>query len=200
MDIPPESKQKSSTIPEMLVKLALASILLSPVLFILQQFFVFVTYDPEESKRKNYEAMQNLALINKMQVIYVIDNGVFAKTFNELAIGTLQGGNIDSSEIFEYKLNFQTKDIAIIGAKPIDKERHGFNGAVLRYKNRKGFLATKSIVCKSVGTGVDGTNSNNLPAVNTLGHLTCAPNWKVLYENNNREPSDQESPEQGERT
>lgn len=200
MDIPPDSKQKSSTITEMLVNFVLMGIVLSPILFILQQFFVFVTYIPEESKRKNYEVIQNLALINKIQASYVLDNGVFAKTFNELAIGTLQGGNIDSSEIFEYKLNFQTKDIAIIGAKPIDKEGHGFNGAVLMYKNRKGFLATKSIMCKSVGTGVDGTNSNNLPVVNTLGNLTCAPNWKVLYESNNREPSDQKLTEQGERT
>ena len=149
MGIPPESKQKSSTITEMLVNFVLMGIVLSPILFILQQFFVFVTYVPEESKRKNSEVIQNLALINKMQVIYVLDNGVFAKTFNELAIGTLQGGNIDSSEIFEYKLNFQTKDIAIIGAKPIDKEGHGFNGAVLMYKNRKAFLSQK-VLCANL--------------------------------------------------
>ena len=82
--------------------------------------------------------------------------------------------------------------MATISAQPIDENNNGYNGAVLRYKNRKGFLATKSIVCKSVDTGVDGTNSDNLPAVNTLGNLTCAPKWKVLYENNNREPSDLE--------
>ncbi len=191
MGIPPESNQKSSPITEILVKLVLAGILLSPVLFILQQFFVFVTYIPEESKRKNSEVMQNLALTNRVQGSYILENGSFAKTFNELSIGTLQGGDVDSSKTFQYKLAIPSKDLAIIGAKPMDEEKNGFNGAALRYKNRKGFFAVRSIICESAVVGADGTNPKNSPIISTSGKLICAAEWKVLREDN-EEPSDRE--------
>ena len=103
MGIPPESNQNSSPIIEILIKLVLTGILLSPILFILQQFFVFVTYTPERYRSKNSEIIQNFTLVNKTQGYSILENGVFAKTFNELAIGTLQGENVDSSKIFQYK-------------------------------------------------------------------------------------------------
>jgi hypothetical protein len=191
MGIPPESNQKSSPITEILIKLVLTGILLSPILFILQHFFVFVTYIPEGSKRKNSEVMQNLSLTNRVQGSYILENGSFAKTFNELSIGTLQGGDVDSSKIFQYKLAIPSKDLAIIGAKSLDGERNSFNGAVLRYKNRKGFFAVRSIICESAVVGADGTNPKNSPIVSTSGKLICTPGWKVLREDN-EEPSDRE--------
>ena len=191
MGIPPESNQKSSLITEILIKLVLTGILLSPILFILQQFFVFVTYIPEGSKRKNSEVMQNLSLTNRVQGSYILENGSFAKTFNELSIGTLQGGDVDSSKTFQYKLAIPSKNLAIIGAKPMNEEKNGFNGAVLRYKNRKGFFAVKSIICESVVVGADGTNPKNSPIVSTSEKLICAAGWKVLREDN-EEPSERE--------
>jgi Type IV pilin-like G and H, putative len=190
MGIPPESKQKSSII-EIFIKLILTGILLSPVLFILQQFFVFVTYTPERYRKKNFEVIQNFTLVNRTQGNSILENGVFAKTFNELAIGTLQGENVDSSKIFQYKLDILSKDLAIIGAKSLDGEKNGFNGAVLRYKNRKGFFAVRSIICESAVMGADGTNTKNSPIVSTSGKLICAAGWKVLREDN-EEPSDRE--------
>jgi Type IV pilin-like G and H, putative len=130
-------------------------------------------------------------LFNRTQGHFILENGVFAKTFNELAIGTLQGGIIDSSKIFQYKLDIPSKDLAIIGAKHLDEESNGFNGAVLRYKNKKGFFALRSIMCESTVMGADGTNPKNSPIVNTSGKLICAAGWKVLREDN-EEPSEQE--------
>jgi type II secretory pathway pseudopilin PulG len=193
MGIPPKHKDLTSDIIsfiKLLARLALAGILVSvglPALFLLLHV---LSWPP--STKKDTEVKQNIGLINRVQDSYLLENGVFANTFDELATGIFQGRNIAKSPNFLYELDIKSKDLATISAKPIDENNHGYNGAVLRYKNKKGFLATKSIVCESVGTGVNGANSDNSPAVNTLGNLTCAPNWKILYENNNREPSDLE--------
>ncbi len=187
MGIPPESKDKSSAIIETLVKLMLLVIILPPALGILYPIFAFITYAPK--KYKNSEIMQNIGDVNQRQGAYILENGVFAKTFDKLATGFIYGGSIDSSQTYE--LDIQSQDFAIIRAKTINKEKHGFNGAVLRYKNKKGFFGIKSIICESTIVGADGTNLKNLPAVNASEKLICAPEWEVLQENN-KEPSDRE--------
>lgn len=193
MSIPPKHKDLTSdtiSFIALLVRLALAGALVSiglPALFLLLHV---LSLSP--STNKDTEVKQNIGLVNRMQDSYLLENGVFANTFDKLATGIFQGNNIAKSPKFLYKLDLKSEDLAIISAQPIDENNNGYNGAVLRYKNRKGFLSTKSIVCKSVGTGLDGTISDNLPAVNSLGNLTCAPSWKLLYESNNREPSDRE--------
>jgi hypothetical protein len=192
MGLPPKHKDLTSDIIsfiKLLVRLALAGILVSiglPALFLLLHV---LSWPP--STKKEREVKQNIVMVNALQFATINDRGVFAKTFDELATGTLRGGNTTSSQVFEYKLDIQSQDLAIIGAKPLDKEKHGLNGAVLRYKNRRGFLSNRSIICESAIEGADGTERINLPVINNLGKLSCAPNWKVLEENNS-EPSDGE--------
>ncbi len=100
-------------------------------------------------------------------------------------MGTLIGGDTVSSSMFQYKIDIQSNDLAIVGAKPIDSEKNGFNGAVLIYKNKIGFFETSTIVCKSAVVGADGTARINLPVVNTSGRLGGASNWKVVEVSNN---------------
>ena len=188
MGIPPESKNKSLDIIKDIIKailtLMLAGILIPVGIGALFFFLQMLTWST--GNKQDREVKQNIAMVNRLQISRIISerDGIFAKTFDELAIGVLHGDSTADSPAFQYKINTQSKDLAIIGAKPIDKEKNGFNGAVLSYKNKKGFSATKSIMCQSAVAGVDGTEQTNLPVVNAMGKLSCASNWKILEENN----------------
>jgi hypothetical protein len=77
----------------------------------------------------------------------------------------------------ESKIDIRSEDLAIIGAKPIDREMYGFNGAVLRFKNAKGVIVTVSIVCRSQNPGADGTDPSSAPVADGAGKLQCAAGW-----------------------
>jgi Type IV pilin-like G and H, putative len=123
------------------------------------------------------EAEQNIHIANKLQSIFIMENSKFATTFDELAIGVPMGGVTATTSNFEYKLEIRSQDLAIIGAKPLDREMSGFNGAVLRSKNAKGAVVTFSIICRSQIPGADGTNSARAPIADTAGQLRCADGW-----------------------
>jgi hypothetical protein len=127
-------------------------------------------------KAANSEAGQNIALVNKSQWENVRHNYRFLKTFDEMAISTLKGGDSAEGRYFKYKTS-QFQDIAFIGAKPKSDNLNGFNGAVLRFKNKQDLLSPASITCKSNVLGADGTVPQNLPRVTDLGKITCAPGW-----------------------
>jgi hypothetical protein len=74
-------------------------------------------------------------------------------------------------------MDVRSEDLAIIGAKPLESEMYGFNGAVLRFKNAKGAIATVSIICRSPDPGADGTNFAHAPVADAAGKLRCANGW-----------------------
>ena len=141
-------------------------------------FVVDLIYTPDRDIKKNNEPEPNVRLVNRSQNAFIKDHGKFAKTFDELELGSLIGASNTTTQYFWYKLDIRSKDLAIIGAKPLDREMYGFNGAVLRSKNGKGVISIASIVCRSQSPGSDGTNPDRAPITDaTTGKLRCAAGW-----------------------
>ncbi len=199
MSLPPESKQKLSTIDKFSMIL-LIGMLLSPFLFVLQQTYVFLFDDSADQKSSEERKVENnIVAINKIQGIITLTsrkNSLFAKTLDEITYDKTFGWHMSITRIFEYKVDIQSKDLAVIGAKPINQDFHGYNGATLRYKNVKGLIATKSIVCRSKATGADGTDPLNAPVTDSFGKLRCAPSWTVVHETQSEPAKQQETPDQ----
>ncbi len=179
MSYPPEPDRKFSTKDNLIIFIALG-IILSPVLFVLQQFFVFITYTPP-SVRESWlnRPKYHIALLNRVQILSIAENGKFARNFDELEkTGGLEVNTTATSRGIEYKLDIRSKDLAIIGTKPLDLELYGFNGAVLRFKNAKGSIYMTSIICRSQATGADGTDLAQVPIADAAtGKLRCAAGW-----------------------
>jgi Type IV pilin-like G and H, putative len=153
-------------------------VLLTPICLIL-------AFDRDTKPRSRVK--QIMATANRGQSAFISEYGKFATNFDELAIGDLVDKNTNTSEKFEYKIDVSSKDLAIIGAKPIDRELYGFNGAVLRSKN-KGVIETVSIVCHSQAPGADGTDPVNTPIADPAGKLRCANGWNdVLGETQSKQ-------------
>jgi Type IV pilin-like G and H, putative len=144
-------------------------------------------HDSDAHHKEMSEAEQNILLANKTQSVFVLENGRFATTFDELAIGVPTGGSKAATTNLEYKLDIRSKDLAIIGTKPIagvpypmeNREGYAFNGATLRFKNGKGSTATVWIMCRSQTSGADGTDSAQAPIVDA-GKLRCADGWDKI--------------------
>jgi hypothetical protein len=143
------------------------------------------------------EAEQNVHIVNKVQSIFILENDRFATTFDELAIGVPVGGSHATTSNVEYKLDVRSKDLVIIGTKPIvgvgypveNREGYAFNGATLRFKNGKGLMATVSIVCRSQTSSADGTDSSQAPIADAASKLRCAAGWdKILLPPQNKYP------------
>jgi Type IV pilin-like G and H, putative len=187
MSYPPEPDRKLLTKYSLITFIALG-IILSPVLFVLQQFFVFITYTPP-SVRESWlnKPKYHIALLNRVQILSIAENGRFARSFDELEkIGGLEVNTTATSRGFEYKLNIRSKDLAIIGAKP-SQEAYGFSGATFRSTNAKGLVTTSSVVCKSKNTGTDGTDLANAPIPNSAGKLICPIGWTIVDKTHNEQ-------------
>jgi Type IV pilin-like G and H, putative len=155
--------------------------------------FIFIgnllsTPDSDSHHKEIPEALMNTHLVNTAQSMSVLENGRFATTFDELAIGVPTGGSKAATTNLEYKLDIRSKDLAIIGTKQIagvpypieNREGYAFNGATLRLKNGKGSIATVSITCRSQTLGADGTDSAQAPIVEAPGKLRCADGWDKI--------------------
>jgi hypothetical protein len=189
MSYPPEPDRKSSTKDNLITFIGIG-IILSPVLFVLQQFFVFITYTPP-SVRESWlnKPKYHIALLNRVQILSIAEKGKFARTFDELEkTGGLEVGETATLRGFEYKLNIRSKDVAIIGTKP-SQEAYGFSGATFRSTNAKGLVTTSSIVCKSKNTGTDGTDPANAPIPNSAGKLICPIGWTIVDETSSEQPN-----------
>jgi hypothetical protein len=103
----------------------------------------------------------------------------FAKTFDELAIDSLKGSNSYTSKEFHYIIDVRSPDVAVVGAKPLDRWQHGYNGATIKSKQGETAMVTSSIICKSKFAGADGTNLTHAPiAVDGGKLLRCASGWQ----------------------
>jgi Type IV pilin-like G and H, putative len=193
MSLSPESKQK--LLPgDKLSKFIIVGAILSPLLFVLQQTYVFLADDSTAQKSSEERKVKyNIVAVNRFQSFMTLrKNSSFAKTFDEIAGDKTLGWNMSNPKSFEYKLDVRSKDLAIIGAKPSGQNLHSHNGATLKYKNIKGLFATKSIVCKSEAAGADGTDPINAPVADSSDKLRCAPGWIVVDETQS-EPAKQQA-------
>jgi hypothetical protein len=123
----------------------------------------------------------NISTANKLQTVSAVTNNKFATTFDELALENLTGGSTTTSKNFAYKLDIRSPDLAMIGAKPLNRKLYGYNGAVLRFKTDRGLEGTVSIVCRSQNPGGDGTDPNRAPIIETELKLRCAAGWKDVF-------------------
>ncbi|PSB55352.1 type IV pilin-like G/H family protein [Chamaesiphon polymorphus] len=126
------------------------------------------------------QVITNISTANKLQTVSALINNKFATTFDELAMNNLRGGNTANSKKIVYKLDVRSQDLAIIGAKPLNRKLYGYNGAVLRFKTDRGLDGTVSILCRSQDPGADGTYFAHAPVADAAGKLRCATGWKDI--------------------
>jgi Type IV pilin-like G and H, putative len=136
----------------------------------------YIIVNDRHANPKLPQVRRNIAIINRVQAAFIEDSSRFAKTFDKLAIATIRGGSTATSENFQYKLDIRSNGLAIVGAKPLDRELYGFNGAILRSKNANGVVTAVSIICRSQSPGVDGTDPAQTPIADTTG-MRCADGW-----------------------
>jgi Type IV pilin-like G and H, putative len=157
----------------------------SPFLFLSQQVFSFMTYSPYNDPKVARGSLMgraeaNIGNVVRLQSGYVLRNKTFAKTFDEILMDDLtESRNTEGG--YQYKMAVVSKDLALVGAKPLIREVRGYNGATWKYKNAKGLTVAAIIICKSRKFDVDGTEPSSLPLVNASRKLSCAPDWTTVY-------------------
>jgi hypothetical protein len=143
--------------------------------------YIWSVSDVSNSRKKfQFEARQNINLVNKSQTSIRATNPGFAASFNGLATGTLKGEDRDRTSNYEYKISLQSSDFAIIGAKPVDSGIKGYIGATRKYTNAANQSTISSIMCQSDAAGGDGTDIANAPVAGSTDPLKCAPGWTKL--------------------
>jgi Type IV pilin-like G and H, putative len=140
-----------------------------------------VVYANPSIGHKNSQVVMNISTANKLQTVSTLENNKFATTFDQLAMANFTGGRTTTSKKFAYKIDIRSQNLAIIGAKPLNRKLYGYNGAVLRFKTDRGLVGTVSIVCQSQTLGGDGTDPNRAPIVETELKLRCADGWKDVF-------------------
>jgi type IV pilus assembly protein PilA len=106
-------------------------------------------------KAKQTESKQGLALVNRAQSQYRVENNSFSATFDPLAVGMgLKGGATASSANYLYTVDLvgDPQSKATITANPSDTAARSYTAGNLRYDNN-GQASIASTICESLSPG-----------------------------------------------
>lgn len=147
-------------------------------------FFGYLLFDKSPNSTKSADIIkQNMIIINRLQKDNIqFKDGRFARTFDELAMGTILGGNTSIFRKIQYKIIVKSNNLTTTEAKSLDKDEYSLVGVVAKHKNSKGLFVYSSILCKSDALGVEGTDPVNTPIIDGSGKLGCAPGWAIVNE------------------
>jgi len=100
------------------------------------------------------EAVQSISSINKQQVLQITESGEFTDKFDTLALGNLQGDNIDfeSSKYYIYIITIW-EDRALVQVIPKKEDFKAYMGGVKIFKDSNDRLTTREVICKADKAG-----------------------------------------------
>jgi type IV pilus assembly protein PilA len=131
------------------------------------------------AKAKQVEAKQNIALVNRLQTLYRIENSSFANSFNKLAIGSISSitGNASTTN-YDYSLSATIENTTLL-ATAKDAALKAYSGGNNRYTNTDSKSVIVSVICEAITPGLTAAS---LPTVSSLSSgPTCpATGYKTL--------------------
>jgi type IV pilus assembly protein PilA len=141
-----KQSEKGFTLVELLVVIIIIGILTAIAL---------PNFLNQTAKGKQTEAKQNVNLINKTQNTDRLEKGVFATSFDTLAVGTLNSPTGSAATaLYTYNLATDTsKDSATITASGIDKGLKSYSGAAVRLVNSANLSVVNFVSCETVKPG-----------------------------------------------
>lgn len=105
----------------------------------------------QAAKAKQIEAINNLALINRLQIGYFMENNIFATTLDRLGLGSLTGGTTSTSIYYNYLMASDYNPLRDIHAHadPKDVGLKAYVAGVDLYHNSSGVPVMDDIICGS---------------------------------------------------
>ncbi len=106
------------------------------------------------AKAKQTEAKQNIAMVNRVQNLYRVENSSFADTFDKLAVGSITGSTtIASTSNYSYTLNSTSSENTTLIATAKDTALKAYSGGSNRYTNSDSKSVITSVICESLTPG-----------------------------------------------
>jgi hypothetical protein len=115
----------------------------------LVSFGYFIVFGLPDTRRKIGEIEWYVSVANKVQKTNIQDYCEFSKTFDELNIGGLSGGDTGVLNNIQYKIDIKPDLLAVTGSKSLKKDKYSFVGLVKGQKISQGLFVATSILCRS---------------------------------------------------
>ncbi len=158
-----KNSEKGFTLVELLVVIIIIGILAAIAL---------PNFLNQSAKAKQTEAKQNIAMVNRVQTLYRIENSGFADSFNKLAIGSIASTTGTATSInYEYDLTAATENSTLL-ATARDAALKAYSGGNNRYTNSDSRSVITSVICEAITPGITAAS---LPGVSSLSSGPTCP-------------------------
>ena len=125
------------------------------------------------AKAKQTEAKQNIAMVNRVQNLYRVENTSFADTFDKLAIGSITSTTtVASTTNYSYTLNSTNSENTTLIATAKDTALKAYSGGSNRYTNSDSKSVITSVICEAL---TPGTTAASLADVSSLSSGPTCP-------------------------
>ena len=119
------------------------------------------------------KAKQNIAMVNRVQNLYRVENTSFADTFDKLAIGSITSTTtVASTTNYSYTLNSTNSENTTLIATAKDTALKAYSGGSNRYTNSDSKSVITSVICEAL---TPGTTAASLADVSSLSSGPTCP-------------------------